>query len=213
MSFVFKYSFASFPLFLHFLPRLGTSISRAVPDPDAFPCPSPHPETCATLRSSNCASNVRIKRSICVHFRFVFGFVLHTHLFVFIDLVASFVSKTIFSRAPLLPICAPGQSHLHFRPAENPRQLCKQRVRGRRGKRRRGGPIAAGLKPRPSGAPGLPPRVHERSGSAVSAISYNLHGRHQARFRLFGGGLNRLTAWLVRLARGKYPEHGLSTEF
>ena len=73
--------------------RLRTSVSRAVPNPDAFPRPNPHPETCATLKGSNCASNVGIMQSIWVHF----GFVLERSSFVFKDFLASFPLFFIFS--------------------------------------------------------------------------------------------------------------------
>jgi len=101
MSLVFKYSLASFALFLYFLPRLRISTSRAVPNPDAFPRLSPQPETCATSKSSNCASNLRIMQSIWVHFRFVLGFVFDRSSFVFKDSLASFPLFFIFSTSRL----------------------------------------------------------------------------------------------------------------
>ena len=65
------------------------------------------------------------------------------------DLLASVVSKTIFLRILVLPICAPAESQLHFRLAENPRQPRKQRVRGQFGRhgrlRRPGRPAGRGV--------------------------------------------------------------------
>jgi len=69
----------------------------------------PQPETCATLKSSNCASNVRIKQSIWVHFGFVFGFVFRRYSFVFNDSLAWFPLFFIFSSSRLSPR-APGHS-------------------------------------------------------------------------------------------------------
>jgi len=98
MSFFFRHFLASFPRFLYFL-----GILRVSPQPGNIePCrisPSRAPAgTCAGRRSSNIAFNARIGHSIGVRFGFVFSFVLHMPLFVFNEMVASFVLFLIHFR-------------------------------------------------------------------------------------------------------------------
>ena len=100
MSFVFKYSLASFPLFLCFVPLLQASHSRTIPNLATLPLLPTSAWTCWASKSSNSAFNARIRHSIWVRFRFVF----QPSSFVFKYFLASFPLFFIFCISPLRPL-------------------------------------------------------------------------------------------------------------